>query len=249
MGKSKDQQNPIVTKLQIVGSVLIVLHLIALGTLVLAAPSGPWWTPMGGQEFFMPPQFAQSINSVTAENYLKHLRMTHNYHFRSIRPGSPEVELEARLQMKDGTEKVIVLPDQSANAAIQRRQRLYLQWIIPDVPVEVPREERIPAPGEKPPEFRYMEERPDGTMTLKSIEAHRAKAMIPSPMVPQPTEMTMLVLRSYARHLKRKYDPKSIRLIRRHWNPIPPAVVMNRQNMPMNMIQKWTADFGEVIDE
>src|SRR5207244_10160879 len=94
----------------VAGSVAIAVHLFAVGALVLAAPSGPWFVPQVGPSPALPPTFADAVNEVAAPNYLHPVKLTHNYHFNSNRTAVPGVELEAHLKFKDGTVKTLKFP-------------------------------------------------------------------------------------------------------------------------------------------
>src|ERR1700686_422694 len=85
----------------VLASAAIAFPLAAVIALALAAPSGPWLTPYGPSPA-MGPQFAQAVSSVTTNHYLKHLRMTHNYHFATDRPETVGVSFEVRLKDAKG---------------------------------------------------------------------------------------------------------------------------------------------------
>src|SRR5688500_17945836 len=128
-------------------SAVIVFHLIALGSLVLSAPSGPWPTPFEGPSNVEPPKFAQSINETLIPWYLEPLRMTHNYHFMSNRLESDDVYFEVRL--KDANGKVVKIekfPQADANGAVQHRQKVLAGALAGDMPVQPPLVERVPSP-------------------------------------------------------------------------------------------------------
>ena len=61
------------------GSVVVAGHLFAVLCVALAAPSGPWPTPMGNSNAFGP-QFARSVDEAVGPNYLSPIKMTYNYH-------------------------------------------------------------------------------------------------------------------------------------------------------------------------
>src|SRR4051794_23954849 len=81
----------------IAGSVAIGFHLLAVGVLVAAARSGQWPSPFG-PSMAEPPPFAATLDRFTTRYYLRSLRMTHNYHFITNRPGDTSVYLEVRLK-------------------------------------------------------------------------------------------------------------------------------------------------------
>src|SRR5205823_3602777 len=127
------------------GSLAIAVHFLAVVCGALAAPSGPWPT-MEGSGMATPPQFAFSIDKITRP-YLQLVKMTHNYHFATNRPGLPGASFEVRLKDESGQELAMVrFPDAGANFWVHHRQSLLAQGLADDQPVQPPTGEVIAAP-------------------------------------------------------------------------------------------------------
>jgi hypothetical protein len=214
------------------GSVLIVLHLGTVAVHVVAAPSGPW-PGMDGNEPAPPPQFAVLAEENVAAPYLTQLKLTHNYHFASNRASVPGAYLEFRFQDRQGDVlKTIQFPDPNASASVRRRQALALRWFIDDRPLQPPQGEKIPAPGEKIPDV----------LTWKQVEGEmRQLELMPvseilidrnRPVV-GPTEWSMVVLRSFTRHLCRVHGADSAEVVRKSREPVPPRVLFEREVPPL----------------
>ena len=131
----------------ILGSLAIIGHLGAVVVMVIAAPSGPWASPFG-MSMALAPQFAQSAYGVVTPSYLRWIKMTHNYHFPTNRPGAPGVTLEVKL--KDASGKVVEtlkFPDDKANAFVRHRQVLLVRQLADDQPMPPQQAEVVAAPN------------------------------------------------------------------------------------------------------
>src|SRR5438067_1566797 len=148
MAQLRSKTNDVAPRfLTIVGSLAILFHLGAVVVHALAAPSGPWPSFAEGMTMAGPPAFTQAIDEPLAQNYLKPLKLTHNYHFVGNHPTAPGVSLEARL--KDASGEVVTtlrFPDPEANPWVRHRQELFAQAFVPDQPIAPPPGESIPAP-------------------------------------------------------------------------------------------------------
>ena len=116
-------------------SLAIGFHLLALGTMVLSAQSGPWAVrylpaqPSQGE----PPQFAANIGLVTTPYYLHPLGLANNYHFESNTTDRPSILLEIG---GDAKRKTDTFPDASANMWVRFRQRLLINRTGEDFPFQ-----------------------------------------------------------------------------------------------------------------
>lgn len=255
--KEKPFQPPLPPWALKVGSALIVLHLLALGALVLAAQSGPWPNLMSGQGTVMgpPPDFAQSINEKTMPNYLQYLQMTHNYRFTSNRFGSAGVQLKAVL--KDDQGKVIreiILPDPNANPAVRERQEMLARMIAMDEAIPGQEEmvtETIPPALDKRKKAMYWEypmengrivpgalvlDHMEDTYFIRRIRDQRWNYPVRAPNEPRPdvtiirpSKWSLILLRSYNDYLKRTYNARTVEFTRREQFPIPVQAVTQPQ--------------------
>lgn len=238
--------------LLLAASAIIVAHLIAVGVVALAAPSGPWPSLSGGMEMGPPPSFASGLRQ-WALPYLKALSLTHNYRFPTNRPAFPQLSLEFELKdeqgnpLKDqrGGELVISIPDKTANAWVRHRQELLARWIGNDMPVTPPMSETIAAPGQHVPDVSFWEMTPSGRLTLVSRPQHLVPRDRP---VMGPSPVSLLLVRSYVRHLCRTYGGVKAQVLRHHQDPIPPAVLFTNENVPAEAFDPMTTDFGEFTE-
>ncbi len=229
--------------LVIVGSLVIIVHLVAVGTAVLAAQSGPWFVPQFGPSPALPPKFAEVIHNVTGPNYLEHVKLAHTYHFASNRPDPPEVKLEARLKFADGRTQTVHFPDKDANLWVRHRQSLLLQRLADDMPIPPQPTENIPAPGQKVNEVQYWEQAKPGDLRLTKKPEH----LIPrNREVARPSDLALLLAHSYGRYLCRAYGAESVELIRHTRNPLPPAVLYMKEAPAQEFNPELSANFGEI---
>lgn len=222
---------PLSRWLAIAGSLLIAYHLGAVGLNALAAPSGPWPT-MEGADVTMPPLLVGRPHEQVALPYLRAIKMTHNYHFRSNRVGMPEAFLEVQLQNASGdVVKTVRVPDPDAPAILRARQAALARWVIEDMPVQPNMGEKIPAPNAKVPEIPIWEPVP---MTDRKLALNR----VPENLVPRdrpvarPSEWSLIVVRSACRYLCRVHDASQAEVVRHSKEAIPPRVLYEAQAPP-----------------
>jgi hypothetical protein len=221
-------------------SAAIVFHLGAVLANVLAAPSGPW--PPGGTAA-TPPQFAHSVNRELAPRYLEPLKLTHNYHFASNRPGRPGVWFAVRLTDESGRElKTLRFPDPAANPAVRHRQSLLALSLADDVPVVPPAGESVAAPGREVPTVLIWDVAGERELRLRAVPAHLVPRDRP---VYRPSDWSLVLARSYVRHLCREYGAGKGELIRHTREAIPPAVLFE-DNIPPDAFGELVSYFGEV---
>jgi hypothetical protein len=226
----------------VLGSVIIIAHLSAIGVAVLAAPSGPWPSMEGPSMPTQPPKFAQMLNNLASPLYLKWIKMTHNYHFVSNRTDLPAVYFEARLKDENGhLLTALQFPDNNANAIVRHRQSLLAQGLGDDIPVPPPAGEALPAPNQNVIRERIWEPGADRMLQLRPVAQHLIPRDRP---VYKPNDWAMLLARSYARYLCRLHGAASVELLR-HWRePLPPQVLYS--DPPPGAFGEYIANFGEL---
>jgi hypothetical protein len=234
--------------LVVAGSAAIAVHLFAVGALVLAAPSGPWWVPPPvGVTDALPPTFAATVNEVTATHYLRHVKLTHNYHFASNRMTMPGVELEARLKFKDGQVKTLKFPDQDANPWVRHRQLLLIRGLTADVPVimDPTKGVNLAPEGVKKPTIQYWEiAPPEGKYQSLRLKTEAKDRLPTNREVLRPSDWALLLAKSYARYLCHEYGAESVELIRYTQEPIYPVVLFERPPQ-QEAFPVLKANFGE----
>lgn len=231
---------PMSRPLVVVTSAAIVFHLGSVLTNVLAAPSGPW--PPGGN-LATPPQLAYSLNRELAPRYLEPLKFTHNYHFASNRPGRPGVWFEVRLADESGREMMTLrFPDQNANSSVRHRQSLLALALADDQPIAPPAGEWIAAPGREVPTVPIWELAGDRELRLRSVPAHLVPRDRP---VYRPSDWSLVLARSYVRHLCREHGAEKGEVIRHTREAMPPAVMFER-DIPPDAFGELVSRFGEV---
>jgi hypothetical protein len=195
----------------VAGSVFAVGHLLAIGMLALAAPSGPWPTNFGTSDS-PGPQFAAAVTSnITYPHYLQHLRMTHNYHFNSNRPAQFAAYFEVQLKNDQGdVVKTLKFPDDKANFWVRHRESILAQGLAEDQPVQLGTEV-IAAPGKAAPTIEIWEDDKGGVLRL----THKPQHMIARdrPVV-KPSEWSKVLAQSYMRYLCKEHGAHSAELVR-----------------------------------
>jgi hypothetical protein len=223
------------------GSAAILFHLLALVIVVLAVPSGPWSLPPLGSDRADPPAFATQISDFTTQYYLQPLQLAANYHFESNRTDYDTVYFEALLRDSNGKVfQTIRFPQSMANFWVSNRQVLLAQNLGADDPVEPPRSEIIPAPGQRMPTVFIWSDLEDGVRKLQEVPQHRIPRDRP---VFRPTESAMGLARSYARHLCREYGAASVELIRHSRTRLFPIYMLN--DPPPGAFDELICSFGE----
>jgi hypothetical protein len=220
------------------GSALILLHFLAIGTLVLAASNGPWPTRFG-ESTGNGPFFAEKMNGLFSF-YLQPLRLTHNYHYPSDHPLTSAVYFEAQLKNAKGVVfKTVKIPDDNANFWVRHRQSLLALGLGQDMPYQAPRSEAIPAPGKKAAEVTYWEGEAN-SLKLVQKEEHLVPKDRP---VFRPSEWSLLLARSYQRYFSRRYDAAAVELIRHSKEPVMPAHMF--VPAPPGTFDEMLSSFGE----
>lgn len=232
-----------------VGSAAILYHLVAITLPVLDVKSGPW--PGGLAEA---PAFAHSASGLS-KVHAQIFRVVHSYEFPTNRPSDlPGVEFDVRLRDTDG--KVIQtlhFPDPKANFWVRQRQDLLARNLAPDQQLESPGAELLAPPGQEipkvsfwslPEEFDPAAAKPGDKpeLHLRTVEYN---AVPRNRQLMKPTDWALVLYRSYARYLCRKYGAASAEVLRHTREPVSPAVLFGNE-LPPNALEDLVASFGEV---
>jgi hypothetical protein len=174
---------------------------------------------------------------------LKFLKMTHNYHFATNRPGAAAAYLEVRLKDASGNEVATVkFPDDGANFWVRHRQSVLVSWFTDDVPVMPPQGEVVAAPHQQVPTVTIWDSTGPRRLRLRTVPEHLIPRDRP---VYRPSEVSMLLARSYARYLCRLYGAASADVVRHSKEPIPP-VVLFQDDTPAGAFDELVSDFGKL---
>jgi hypothetical protein len=226
-----------------IGSLALIFHFTALGIHALAAPSGPW--PNDDNGIVSPPLAAARLDSFFAD-YLKPIRLTHNYHLLANRtPGMPGVYLEFRLKDEEGHEiGTVKLPDENASCWVRHRQSLLTQYVVwEDWPIRPPQSEVIAAPNQEVPKVQYWEMVGKGQLQLLTVDINHIPKDRPVP-VQGPKDWSLLTARAFARHLCREHGAAKVQVLRHHQEAIRP-IVLTEQRAQARDFDEVVSDFGE----
>jgi hypothetical protein len=220
---------PLPSAMVIGASVFIAFHLFAVVILVLSATSGPWVSPFGPSPA-LGPEFATRIAGLTTQYYLQPLQMTHNYHFPGNRPDVSGIYFEVRLRDAQGRDiERVRFPSPSGSAFLRQRYNQLAQQLGNDEPVEAPRAEQIAGPGKKAPTVKIWEPQGPNKVVLKEVASHLVPKNQP---VSRPREWSLIVARSYMRHLCREKGAASAELTRFSRQPIMPFLLLMDEAPP-----------------
>jgi hypothetical protein len=225
------------------GSIVIGLHLLAVGMLVLSTSSGPWPTRFG-ESMADGPYFAIKLNRLFFSAYLEPLRLTHTYHYASDRPLVSAVWFEGKLKNANGDVfKTVKIPEESANFSVRHRQHLIAMFLGNDQPVQAPRAESISAPGQKMRQVSIWEGGEANTLRLIQKEEHLVPKDRP---VMRPTDWSLILARSYQRYLNRRYKADAVELVRHSKEPVMPGL-MFLPRRPDGTLETPPETFSELI--
>lgn len=224
-----------------VGSAAVVFHLAAIVFLVLGAPSGPWPTPYG-ESNASGPYFAQKVGAFLSDNYLRPLRMTHNYHFASNRTDEEYVGFDVILKDAKGDPiKKVSIPEPEANFWVRHRQKILARNLVPDVPLAPMQAERIAAPGKKVEVVAFWElieeKKKDGlpiaaagpSVTKLRIRKEVEHLIPRDRPVSKASEWSLVAAAEYQRFLCEKYGAASSELVRYYREAILPEYLAVEQ--------------------
>jgi hypothetical protein len=226
------------------GSAAILFHLTAVAVSALAAPSGPWPSQEGPNPA-TPPQFAFTLNKDVFGPYLRAIHLASNYHFRTNSSTQPGVTLKVRIKGGTDGKQVIAeveVPDRGTNPWVRNRESILVSWLASDQPVMPPNSEVIPGPGQKVPTVSIWDMEEQGQLKLKTVPQHLVPRDRP---VLRPSEMSLVLLRSYARHLCRQYEGASVDMVRVSRDPLPPIVLLPREPGQEEAGATLTSNYGE----
>lgn len=227
------------------GSVVIVFHFATIVALVLSVPSGPWPTGNGGSDMAFPPAFAESFSELTS-GYVKALNMDYAYHFHSNHPDIG-VRFEAILRDGEGKEiQTIAVPDPQARFAVRYRQALLARALAGDMPLPLPEGELVQPRDREPPRLRYWSVDSKRVGTIKEVEEYRARLTLGNRDPSTPSPWSVVVARSYARHLCAKHDAASAEITRYSQSFFMPAVYrIPPEGTPNSLEGEGTMIFGD----
>jgi hypothetical protein len=63
-----------------------------------------------------------------------------------------------------------------------------------------------------------------------------------------PSPLSLVLVRSYVRHLCRTHGGAKAHVLRQHQEPIPPMVLLTNANVPAEAFDPITSDFGEFTE-
>ena len=211
------------------------------------------------------PAFAHAIRGL-ADWHGQYLRLANSDHFVFNRPAAvPAVEMEVRLKDGDGkVTRTLRFPDPQANPWVRQRQELLARALAPDQPSEPSGQEVVPAPGQKAPTadiwLTREDDIPDPSASAKldfltdpdpDHPVQLRLRTVPLHLVPRgrgvmrPSELSVVVARSYARSLCRQYGAARAEIIRHTREPISPALLFKGEP-PADAFEELLASFGEV---
>jgi hypothetical protein len=230
---------------KLVASAAVAFHLTAVLALALSAPSGPWLTAVGPSPA-LGPQFAVVVSSVTTDHYLKHLRMTHNYHFATDRPEIVGVYFEARLKDAKGEPiRTVRFPEASANPWLRHRESVLALGLGNDQPIQARPGEVIAAPKQNVSQVTYWDNSKGSVLRLETVPEH----LLPRDrQISRPSEWALLLGRSYSRYLCRQYGAASAEIVRHSREPVRPELMFMEQP-PVSAFTTLVSNFGEVRRE
>ena len=229
------------------GSVLIILHFLAVGAVVLSAQSGPWWVPQLSRESpALGPKFIETVGNNAAAYYLEPLRLSQSYHFNSNRLGTTSVIFfEAKLRDEQGKViKTITYPDKENDNFWLAHRYSMLGLRIGNDQVFQPRgAEVLPAPGAKTTTVVIWDTSNPKFWKLKTELEH----LVPkTTQVWQPSEASLLWAKAFQRYLLRENSAASVELIRHSRNPILPDYMYMKENeLPPETFNELVCSFGE----
>jgi hypothetical protein len=230
---------------KLLASAAVAFHLTAVLALALSAPSGPWLTAVGPSPA-LGPQFAAVVSSVTTDHYLKHLRMTHNYHFATDHPEIVGIYFEARLKDAKGEPiRTVRFPEASANPWLRHREFVLAMGLANDQPIQARPGEVIAAPKQKVNQVTYWDNTKGPVLRLETVPEH----LLPRDrQISRPSEWALLVARSYSRYLCRQYGAASVEIVRHSREPVRPELMFMEQP-PVSAFTTLVSNFGEVRRE
>jgi hypothetical protein len=202
------------------------------------------------------PPFAVAINNasfgrrgreVKFLDYVRFLKMTHNYHYMANRPPVPGIRIDIKL--KDAAGEVIrtvQLPDPKANFWVQQRQLNMIRGMSEDQPVDTNQGDYIPGVGKPPPMIDYWDGagvRGGNEWNLK-ITTQQQHLIPRDRPVMRPSAYGRILAGSMARYLCRETGAASAEVFRISREPVSP-MMLNMEDAPPESFNTLTSNFGE----
>lgn len=179
----------------------------------------------------MPPHALAMMHEQSALPYLRVIKMTHNYHFRSNRVARFEAYLEVKLFDKEGQLiKTVRLPDVRASRALRQKQDALARWLPDDMPVPPTVIERIAAPGARAAEISVW--RGGSNPNELSLTPIKENEVPNNEVVLRPSDWSLIVVRSIARHLCRVHDAEWAEPVRYSREAIPAGILFEPETPP-----------------
>jgi hypothetical protein len=233
-------------------SVLIAFHVLTIGMRVIASPSGPWPTMMGSNPA-TPPQFAfsyfyerdrEKIGDRWTYEYLKQIKLTHNYHFDTNRPAQAAARFEVKLKDEQGNEMATLkFPEEGLNSAVRQRQSLLARALAMDVPVPPPQGESVAAPAQQVRTVTIWDSPDNRGLILRTVPEHLVPRDRP---VFRPSDWSLLLARSYTRYLCRQHGASAAEIVRYTKEAISPEILFMPGEPPPGALDVLMANFGEL---
>jgi hypothetical protein len=193
-----------------------------------------------------PPPAVASANDGLAQPYLRAVKLTHNYHFASNRVGNPDAYLVVHLEDGDGKHlRTVCVPDPNAPPYVQRRQALLLRFLVDDQPVQPPTSERIYPPGQTPPRLSIWEMNEPGRLHLAEIAEMEVPRNRP---VFRPSDWSLIVVRSCARHLCRVHGAERAHVVRYSRDAVHPSILVGQPGEAAEVPESLYAAFRAETD-
>jgi hypothetical protein len=189
-----------------------------------------------------PPAFARALSDYLAPKYLRPLRLPVGSQMGTDRRGEAAVYFEAKLKGSDGKVITVKVPDDRANSWLRHRQVALARGLIPDIPVMPRPGEALAAPGQDVGNVTIWDMTTPQQLTTRTIPEHLIPRDRP---VSRPNDWSMVLARSYARHLCRAYGAESVELVRHTKYPIPPLALFMGEP-PQGAFDELVANYGEL---
>lgn len=239
---SENQARPLPLWLKALGSAVVLGHFFFLGVYVLNQPSGPWPTTFG-ESTAEPPQFATTLSQ---PDYLRWLRMTHNYRFATNFVANPEVKFEIKLYDKAGRQtQVLHFPEEGGNPWERHRFHLLAMNLAPDMPIQPNFGERVGGKEANPDVEIWDVPDARGVQRLKTVPQN----LIPRDGAMGPQPWAKIAAQSFIRYQCRLHGAVSGELIRRSRNAVEPSLILIPDLPPAEERERFremVASFGKI---
>lgn len=231
----------------VIGSLLIIFHLLCALHTTLFTSSGPWPTPNGNMQA-LPPQFAITIGRLSIneqpvlEAYQRAMRVYSSFRFSSIRQETLEISFEGIF--KDTAGNVISkksIPDPEAPASIRYRQVQLAQQLGNDEPLPPPQAVIIAAPGKTLENVRWWQADGENRMVLKEDNPNSVPR---NQNFMTPSASQYLIAKSFARFLGRHHEQPRVELVRYWYEPVLPMVLIEDEAPTADVLRRFQSSYG-----